>query len=82
MQHRQVIVIWQCIVTARFYRDYYRSFSINHLFRPLFSFFFNSLDDHLAIDGGSDVAVQFVVDDTYSNHNPFHIEDYLSLEIK
>ena len=44
--------------------------------------FFNSLDDHLAIDGGSDVAVQFVVDDTYSNHNPFHIEDYLSLEIK
>ena len=58
-------------------RGYNRSFSINHFFSALF----NSLDDHLVIDGDFGVAVQ-LVDDTYSNHNPFHIEDYLLLKLK
>ena len=33
------------------------------------------------IGGDFGVAVQ-LVDDTYSNHNPFHIEDYLLLKFK
>ena len=61
-------------------RGYNRSFSINHFFAHC-SALFNSLDDHLVIGGGFGVAVQ-LVDDTYSNHNPFHIEDYLLLKLK
>ena len=80
MQHRQVIVIWQCILTARLTAVITGRFRLTTFFAHC-SALFNSLDDHLVIGGGFGVAVQ-LVDDTYSNHNPFHIEDYLLLKLK
>lgn len=77
MQHRQVIVIWQCILTARLTAVITGRFRLTTFFAHC-SALFNSLDDHLVIGGGFGVAVQ-LVDDTYSNHNPSHIEDYLLL---